>query len=270
MAKYEDYLQKQDELEGEIQEAAEDHQERVENPDAANALPERFRDKTPEEIAASYIELEKRFSQQGNDLGTLRQTVDQFMKLQSEAATTEPTEPEADPLSVDDIYDNPDEAIRRVVREEAGSKIEQLERQLAEERFNTQMQGLDAKYPGWREKAQSPEFLEWVQSSPYRARMAQAADVQNDIQAADDLIGMYYELSGAAQQAQEFQRDQQLQQATLESSGPEQPEMVDTFSRADLMNARIAAKRGDQQAITWLNANREAIAIAYEEGHITD
>lgn len=269
MAKYEDYLKKQDELEGEIQEAAEDHQERVENPEAANALPERFQGKSAEEIASSYVELEKRFSQQGNDLGVLRQTVDQFMALQSEAAN-QTTEPEADPLSVDDIYDNPDEAIRRVVREEAGSKIEQLEAALAEERFNTQMQGLDHKYPGWREKAQSPEFLEWVQSSPYRARMAQAADQLNDIAAADDLIGMYYDMTGTAQQQAEFQRDQELSQATLETSGPEQPEMVDTFSRSDLMNARIAAKRGDPEAQTWLNKNREAIAIAYEEGHITD
>jgi hypothetical protein len=266
MAKYEDYFEKSDELQNEISEAAEDHAERVENP----ALPERFQGKTPEEIAASYVELEKRFSQQGNDLGTMRATVDEFMRLQSEAAKPDEPAQEADPISVDDLYDAPDEAIRRVVREEAGGKIADLEAQLAEERFNAQVSGLESRYPGWREKAQSPEFAEFVQATPYRARMAHSVQTQNDLAAAEDLLAMYYDHTGATAQAEQLQRDQTLQQASLESGGPVQPAMVDTFSRSELMSKRVAAKQGDPEADRWLKVNAEAIAIAYEEGHITD
>lgn len=267
MAKFADYAQKQDELAQEIEQAQQDHQERVENPD--NAIPERFRNKTAAEIAASYVELERKFSQQGNDLGQLRSTVDTWMKLQSER-TDETTASKANPLSTDDLYDNPDEAVRRVVREETGTKIAELEAQLEAERWNAKLKELDGQYPGWRDVANTQEFVDWVAGSQYRLRLVQAADQQKDLAAASDLLEMYYDVKKQKAPSDNFERNRDLRNASLESGGASQPEMVETFSRADLMSARIAAKHGDQKAIAWLNKNREAIAIAYEEGHITD
>lgn len=270
MAKYDEYAQKyQDNLEGEIDEAAVESEHR-QTDNAGNELPERFRDKSPAEIARSYEELEKAFSRQGNDLGELRRTVDQFMALQSEANSQEETSEKAEPISIDDLYDDTDNSIRRVVREEAGSRLEQLEQALAEERFNARLESLDSKYEGWREVAESPQFVEWVNSAPYRARIAAEARESMDVDAAETLLSMYYDLNQVSSENNERRRDEQLRQATLESSGPEQPEMVETFSRAELMQKRIAAKQGDPEATTWLKKNQERIAIAYEEGHITD
>lgn len=272
MAKYEDYVQKHvDGLQEEIDDAALETEHRnAEN--AGEDLPERFRGKSAAEIANSYAELERKFSQQGNDLGELRRTVDEFMRLQSETTLQEET-PQAQPVDIDSLYDDTDGTLRRVAREETkevSSRIEALEQQLAEERRNARLAQMDSKFEGWRETAESPQFVEWVNSSPYRARVAAQARENGDIDAAETLLALYYDAQGAQQQRRQQATEQDLRNATLESGGPEVPAEVESFSRAKLMQTRVAAKQGDPDAIAWLQANREAIAIAYEEGHITD
>jgi hypothetical protein len=276
MAKYEDYAKKygQDKLQDEIEDAGQAAQDRKDNPD--NAIPERFRDKTPEEIAASYVELENKFSQQGNDLGTLRRTVDEMITLQSQNVSPQDETPTSEPVSVDEIYENPDAAIRRAVQEElggeTGNRIEQLEQALAAERTNAKLARLDSKHDGWRTTAESPEFAEWVGKSAYRQRMVDHARSTGDIDAAEDLLDMYSDVAGATADQADAERNVQLSNAGLESGSPA-PSQHDgeTFSRLDLLNARIAAKQGNMEADTWLRQNAESIAIAYETpGGIVD
>lgn len=273
MAKYEDYVQKyQDGLQNEIDNAAEEAEHRqAEN--AGDDLPERFRGKSAAEIAHSYAELERKFSQQGNDLGELRRTVDEFMRLQSETTSTQEETPEATPVDLDALYDDTDGTLRRVAKEETrevSDRVAALEAELARERLKARLQAMDSKFENWRETAESPEFVDWVNSSPYRARIAQEARERGDVDAAEALLSMYYDVKGAQAQQRQRRTDEQLRNATLETGGPEVPAEVQTFSRAELMQKRVAAKQGDPDAATWLTKNREAIAIAYEEGHITD
>lgn len=275
MAKFEDYAKKfEDELESEIQEAAERKEDR-ENREPENSfeVPERFRNKSPEEIAKAYVELEKAYSRQGNDLGKMRQTFDEFIKLQSQASPQENASPQAEerkPVTIDDLYDNADDAVRRVVKEESGTRIEQLEQQLQEERVRLRLNDLNQKFPDWEDKVKSPEFGNWLAEKQYRQRLAVAAD-QYDLDAAEELLEMYYDTQVVREDKQEErQRQQTLQKAELESAGGEEVEFDQTFSRVDLLNKRIAAKQGDAEAARWLAANAEAIAIAYEEGRITD
>jgi len=264
MANYEEYAEKHlDPLQEEITNAGENAENRI--AENSGGLPDRFQGKTPEEIAASYVELERKFSQQGNDLGQLRNTVDRFMELQSEPTPNEPT-PEAEPLTVDDIYEDPDAAVRRVVQSETKpqlDKIAELEAALATERYNAQLDTFDGKYEGWKDQAGSPEFIEWVQGSQARQRLAQMAHAQ-DLSAADDLMGLWYETNNVSQAQASVQRQSDLRNASLESGGAAMPEMQEGFSRADLMDKRIAAKQGDPTASHWLKVNAEAIAIAYE------
>jgi hypothetical protein len=271
MAKYEEYAEKHDDtLQSEIDDAATQAQDRKENPESFE-LPERYQGKTVEEIAQMHMNVEQKLSSQGNDLGELRRTVDTFMELQSQS-TPEPETPKAEPVTVDDLYDDPDAAVRRVVDEAmspSADKIAELEAALQVERYNAQLTSLDGKYEGWRVDAGSQEFIDWVQASPARMRIANMAE-QRDLSAADDLMGLWYETNGVQGQLADAQRDEQLRNASLESGGPVQTPGVDTFGRADLMNHRIAAKRGDVDSIAYLKSNAEAIAIAYEEGHITD
>lgn len=269
MANYADYV-KEDGIEAEIDEAAEQQQARDEK---GRFIPERFRDKDVTEVIKSYEELEKLNSRQAQDLGQMRKQVDQLIELSTQSAS--PAAEEAKPLSVDDLYENPDEAVRRIAHEVASKEVSELRNALTTLQQEKVISELDGKFPDWQNVSQSSEFSEWVRQSPYRQTMAVAVQESGDLAAAQELLGMYYDQnsSKAEEQAQSEKQEKvqkQLRDATLESSSPAPVSPTDTFSRNDLLEARLAAKAGDRKAERWLAANSVAISNAYAEGRIVD
>lgn len=270
MAKYEDYVKKADDLQDEIDTAADQSTDRRESdPETQFELPEQFRGKSPEDIAKSYTELQRAYSRQGNDLGEMRKTLDEFIRLNSTPDTSKPDPSDAKPVSIDDLYTDAEEAISRVVTKRTDSRIVELEKELANARLQVRVDSLESKFPGWKDSTQKPEFINWVQDSPYRMRLAQAADGY-DMDAAEELLGLYQEVSTARSQERKSQRKQDLRKATLESAGPDSPDPETRYSRTDIINARIKAKRGDVEATNWLASHGDAIAFAYEDGRIDD
>lgn len=272
MANIADYIEKDESLESEIQEAADKQDQRD---DEGFQIPDRFRKKTKADIAASYVELEKAYSQQGNDLGSLRTTVDKMLELQSQTSSTSPEQDStADLVTVDDLYEDADGNIRRVAREEASNEVEALKTEVEVLKRDKALSALNTKFPDWQSLAQSPEFMNWVRENDYRSRLAVQADQNFDFDAAEVLLGMYYDTNAPTEQevveTPEVDNSQQLRDAMLESTSPPPTELVDTFSRFDLMEKRIASKRGDRKAERWLAANAESIANAYAEGRIVD
>jgi hypothetical protein len=259
-----------DDLAGEIDDAATRTEERRE--EAGSNLPERFRGKSAEEIAQSYVELERLNSRQAQDLGHLRKSVDDLLSLQlREADTARREKPEVTkPVTVDDLYENPDEAIRQVARKETDTRVQALEQELVKERVEREKTKFSAKFPEWQNDVTNPEFIEWIKEKPHRISMAQRAD-RGDFNAAEELFGTYYDFRDAAAKRKEREtRKQQVRQVSLESPGAEVPEQNETFSRRALTDKRILAKRGDRNAAQWLQDNAERIAIAYEERRIVD
>ena len=82
MAKYADYVK--DDIDDEIIDAGQEAATRA----AEETIPDRFKGKSKAEIAASYVELQALHSKQGNDLGSMRKTVDQLLELQSQKSTS--------------------------------------------------------------------------------------------------------------------------------------------------------------------------------------
>lgn len=262
MARYEDYAEEG--INTEIQEAAAEQKARDEK---GRYIPERFRDKDISDVIKSYEELEKLNSRQSQDLGSMRKTVDDLLASQASSPAPEPSKP----VTVDDIYEDPDAALRRVVQEESSSEIEQLKKELQTMRSQARLDQIDRKFPDWRTKAQSSEFVEWVKESPYRARVAQDADA-GDFDAAEEILGMYYDESSKAEEPAPTAAEQvdNLQNAMLESASPASADTDDVYSRSELLEVRLAAKRGDMKADRWLKAHANGIALAYEEGRIVD
>lgn len=264
MAKYEDYV-KADDLTNEIDEAAGAAEQRRQN----EAIPERFRGKTPEEIAAAYIELESSFGRQGQELGVLRKTVDTLIESRTKVQEQPAKAPERKPVTVDEIYDNADESIRRVVREESQSRIEELEQRLQMADRRAALAVFEAKHPDYRKLVTDSSFTDWIKASPYRVRQAVAADA-GDLDAADELFSTYAEVAGAKAQATSQSRKAAVKEAALESSGGSSPAPVEKFSRSKLESMRIRARRGDPEAERYMQANGEDILRAYAEGRITN
>lgn len=263
MAKYEDYVK--DQLDTELEEV-----EGTAEPTGEDVIPERFKGKSAEEIARSYIELEKLNSRQAQDLGALRKSVDSLLELQSQEERTRAEAKSKKPVTVDDIYEDADSAIRNVVKEESQSRIEQLERELQQQRVAAALGEFGKKYPTWQEDVKDPAMLNWIQERPYRLSLAQRAD-QGDLSAADELFGMYYDTAKKAKTEERKQdKRKKVQAAGLESAGAGVPETAERYSRSALMEKRIAAKRGDSAAERWLGAHHESIRQAYAEGRIDD
>lgn len=269
MAKYEDYVK---DIESEIADAGQQQEQRARDAKTGRFIPDRFKDKSIEDVIQSYEELEKLNSRQSQDLGAMRKTVDQLLDIQSKASSPAP-EP-SKPVSVDDLYEDTDGVLRRVAKEEVSGEVQELRTELQQLRLERALAKLEDKFEGWQQRVQEPEFNAWVQESPYRQRMYRDAD-SGDFDAAEEILGMYYEQNRRQETAeeryeQEVQRQQDLNTATLESSSPAAPTSDETYSRHDLMEARLAAKRGDTKAERWLQAHADSIAIAYEEGRIVD
>lgn len=264
MAKYEDYVK--DELDNELDEVEGTGAE----PTGGEVIPERFKGKSAEEIAKSYIELEKLNSRQAQDLGALRKSVDTLLDLQSQEERTRAEAKSKKPVTVDDIYEDPDSTIRKVVKEESQSRIEQLERELQQQRTQAALGEFTKRYPTWQEDVKDPGMLNWIRERPYRLNLAARADA-GDLNAADELFGMYYDTAKKAEKSEQKQeRKRKVQAAGLESAGAGVPERVERYSRSGLMEKRIRAKQGDQESERWLNSHAESIRQAYSEGRIDD
>jgi hypothetical protein len=270
MAKYGDYARG---IEREIDDAHSQSNQRARDAKTGRFVPDRFKGKSVEDVIQSYEQLEKLNSRQSQDLGQMRKTVDQLLEVQRNQALS-PGQAPSKPVSVDDLYEDADGNIRRIAKEELSGEIETLKSELNQLRVERKMSHLDTKFEDWRQEVMSPEFTEWVGESPYRQRMYRDAD-NGDFDAAEEILGMYYELrrrqdDGQEQEVQQRATEQQLNDAILETGSPAPVSTEDTYSRHDLMEARLAAKRGDQKAERWLQAHSESIALAYEEGRIVD
>jgi len=271
MASFKDYVNQDSGLESEITEAAKEKQAR--DAQTGRFVPERFKDKDITDVIQSYEELEKLNSRQAQDLGNMRSQVDELMRFKAESNS--PAEVVAKPLTVDDIYENPDEAVRRVAKETLSSEVTELRNTITEIRQKQIVDEMEAKYPNWLEVSQSDEFSTWVRETPYREHMVKAVRESSDLAAAQELLGMYYDQNPPGKaKAEDEQRKavvkEQVRNATLESGGPSPVELEDTYSRNDLLDARLAAKAGDLKAERWLTANSGKIAAAYAEGRIVD
>lgn len=277
-SKYEEYLEKYgpkqtvtESIDAEIEDAG--VQQAARQVQSADELPERFQGKSAAEIARSYTELESLYGKQSETVGQQRKQIDQLFQLNEQGTIVPDEKPpqEKVPVDVDALYDDADGAIRRVVREEADERVAELEQRVASFEEQARVSSLDAKHPGWRETAASPEFATWAQEQPYRLRMVHAA-YAGDTDAADDVLSMYADASGSASVAQaDLDRQQALKNATLTSpQAPSTNPEAEEFSRSALLDTRIRAKKGDSEAENWLVANAESIRQAYAEGRITD
>ena len=268
MAKYADYVQKQSQVEQELQ------TQPAKTFNIPDSVKTRFLGKSPEEIMESFAEAQALISRQGQELGELRKTTQTLIELQSKPVVQPEPSPEPEKgVTVDDLYDDTEGAITKVVKKstkDTSERIEALEKELAQRRAQDVEGDLERRYPGWKVEASKPEFLEWVKASPVRLRLAKAAD-SYDLDSANDLLELWYDRKQViGKVAADFTREQQFRDATLESSSPSDIEHVNTYKRHELTEKRIAAINGNQQAQRYLETHAEDIRLAYREGRVTD
>lgn len=229
------------------QASAEANSKESDKADANDSLPEKFRGKSANEIAAMYINLESIHGRTANDLGVQRKLTDRLLNLDA------PSKREADlqrntPARVEvtsgDLLDKPTETIERVVsaREQAlvkpvTDRLDNVERALAESRFLV-------KHADFATVAASPEFHTWVNSSALRLRAANAAQ-QGNYDVADELLSEYKSTrsSSESNMKQDNPNLSAARNASLESSGTSQDagsqKAGKIYSRASLIRLKM-------------------------------
>ena len=222
-------------------------------------LPEKYRNKSLKDIIAMHQESEKLIGKQGNEVGELRRTVDDFIKTQTSRNLQTDVEPE---LSDNDFYSDPIQATKRAIDEHPA--IRDAKQQAIVMKQATVQNQIASKYPNFREIATSEEFGNWVNASKVRLELYNRAQDQFDFDSADELLSTWIERQEYTKKVTDtskLDREQQLKSADMGTSGATESTSKKKYRRSDIIKLmQTDPDRYDSMA--------NEIMIAYRENRV--
>jgi len=167
------------------------------SPQEFDALPEKYRGKSVSDIAKMHQELEQKFGQQGNEVGELRKTLDQYIlsRLQ-DGDTKKDAEPD---VTDDDFFSSPKEAVSKYLAKDP--EIQQLKEAAARAEQAALVTELKNKHSDYETVLQDKGFQDWVRGSKLRQRLLVEADRNYDVEAADELFSEWKSLQKGKEEA---------------------------------------------------------------------
>jgi len=195
-------------------EQTEQIQDEPEQPEQ-DELPDKYRGKSPSEIARMHQEAEKLLGRQSSEVGELRKIVDDFVKAQLETKTAPVQSTEED--TEIDWYLEPEKAVAKAI--ENHPKLKQAEQLTQQMQQAKAIQTLKSEHPDYMDIVQDEGFQKWVGASKIRTQLLQQADQQYDIDAANELLNTWKERQQVVTQAANQERTQRKQQVKNASTG---------------------------------------------------
>ena len=199
-------------------------------------LPEKYRDKSLDEIVKMHQEAEKLIGKQAQEVGEVRKLADELIKqnLVSKQQQTKQEEPEVD------FFENPQKAIQRTVDNHPDVQAARLAT-LEMKKVQVQ-QRLAQEHPDFGDIAKDQEFANWVKSSPVRLKLFQEADAGYDFDSANELITTYKQLRSVrnkqASDEGEATRKQNLKAVAVDVGGSGESSKK-IYRRADLIQLQL-------------------------------
>jgi len=231
----------------------------------SSEIPSKFAGKSTEEIIDSYTNLEKELGRKAQEVGELRKLSDSF--LQAEVSRQQNPQDNT-PLETKDndvdFFDDPNKAVNDMI--ENHPKFQEFQQFQAQQAQAGAEARLKQAHPDFTEVVQDKSFQEWVQDSPIRMQMFQAADAYN-FDAANELLTNWKDRSMISKTQEvkekaEVERKEALKAGTAESrTSSGSGKGGKTFRRADLIRLKME------------NPNRyeslqDEIYAAYAEGRV--
>ena len=207
-------------------------------------IPSKFANKSTEEIIDSYTNLEKELGRKAQEVGELRKLSDSF--LQAEVARTNNPQNNT-PLETEDnaeidFFDDPTRSVNEMIEKHPRfQEFQQFQAQQAQAGAKAQ---LEQKHPDFTDVVQDKGFQEWVQDSPIRMQMFQAADSYN-FDAANELLSNWKDRSMISktqevkQQAETNRKDALKAGSTESRSSSASSAGGKTYRRADLIRLKM-------------------------------
>ena len=240
---------------------ADEIQQEVEQPQIEEpTIPEKYQNKTLEEVVQMHQEAEKLLGRQSSEVGELRKVVDDYIADQSQLVAPQQTvEPEDDI----DFFTDPKAAVNRAV--ENHPKIREAEQYTAQYKKQTSLAQLQNKHPDMQEILQDEGFAGWIKASKIRTQLFIEADQNFNADAADELFSLWKERKGIAAQTATVEkqvRKQQIKAAnTGNTQGSSEGPRRKVYRRADI----IKLMKTDPERYQALS---EEILKAYAEGRV--
>jgi len=236
----------------------ESFEETEEFQEEVNSVPEKYQNKSIEELVQMHQEAEKLVGKQSSEVGELRKVVDEYIHQQ-----TQLTQQTNEPVEEIDFFSEPDKAVSNAI--ENHPSVREAKQVAQEYRKTTALSQLQSKHPEMNTILQDEKFLEWIKGSNVRTRLLQQADQQFDVEAADELFSTWKErqqMIGTTADAEKSQRKQQVKAAsTGSSSGSGEKASRKIYRRADIINL-MRTDPARYQALS------DEILKAYAEGRV--
>jgi len=221
-------------------------------------LPEKYRDKSLDDIVRMHQEAEKLIGKQAQEVGEVRKLADELIKqnLGSRQQQTRQEEPEVD------FFENPQQAVQRTVDNHPDILAA---RQVTQEMKRAQIQQrLAQEHPDFGDIARDQDFANWVKSSPVRIKIFEQADSGYDFDSANELLSTYKQLRGVKNKqvsdAGEASRKQTLKAVGVDTGGSGESSKK-VYRRADLIRLKM-------QDPNRYEALSDEIMVAYQEGRV--
>jgi hypothetical protein len=239
-------------------------------------IPDKFKGKSPEEIARSYVELEKEFGRVRNDVGEYRSLTDRLLQLEEKrvsdlegAGAKVEAEFNIDPA---ELLSNPRESLTKWYEHQRKSDPEYraLQERLNAIEGHVKQQVVTSKHADAEQITNDPDFHDYVKAHPVRLSIAQAAVQNGDVNALDYLLTEYKERKGARQEPEPKQDSETstARRVATEKASSGGPTAARTggdkvFSRRKLIQLKIS--NPDEYA-----AMQDQILLAYAQGRVVD
>jgi hypothetical protein len=222
-------------------------------------LPEKYRDKSLDEVVRMHQEAEKLIGKQAQEVGEVRKLADELIRQNltvKQQQQTRDVEPEID------FFENPQKAVQRTV--DSHPDILAARQATLEMKRAQIQQKLAQEHPDFGDIAKNEDFANWVKSSPVRIDLFKKADAEFDYDSANELLSTYKELRSVKQKqtsnAGEATRKQNLKAAGVDVGGSgESSKRV--YRRADLIRLKM-------QDPSRYEALSDEIMTAYQEGRV--
>ena len=236
----------------------EPQQEEVKAEEVKQDIPDKYKEKSLQDVIAMHQEAEKLIGRQGTELGELRRVANSYVQSQPQAKQTEVKE-----TSDDDFFTNPKQAVDNAIQNHP--KIRQAEQLTQEMQRSKALSSLKEKHPDFTDVVKDQGFQDWIGNSKVRAELFARADRRYDYDAADELISTWKEkkqLGGKTVEMEKQARSQDIKNATTTvASGSGEAPSKKIFRRSDIQKLINSDP-------TKYESLYPEIAKAYEEGRV--
>jgi vacuolar-type H+-ATPase subunit I/STV1 len=236
----------------------EPEQESNETETTTSDIPDKYKDKSLEDIVRMHQEAEKLLGKQSSEVGDLRKSVDELLKVKLSEDAKSPKKEEEPEL---DFYDDPKGSVNKAV--ENSETIIQMREMIANQQKQQILKQISEKHPDYEAIIKDNNFLDWIEKSQVRTELLQRAD-KYDYNAADELLSNWKEIKGVVEKTEslnEKDRKLQVKAASTGGKGSGEPMSRKIYRRSEIVNLMI----NDPQRY---QANVDLFDKAYAEGRV--